>query len=209
MLKMIPHLSCLGIFSFFALLPSLYSTETRPDLVENSNPSPIPKAPFQYPSGSTITKLDSTLEIKQYWLYNEWDERSRFSWYIKPKFPNRTLLDPNKKPDKIALAQFIHSIFHEVRGKYVVWKAVKEHGLWKKIVVENLSPDWVRENIKILFPNDNPFAVSDLHGIVLWKESKDENAYELLEGNQRISSWLSSENPQALPATIFIGEPEN
>lgn len=161
----------------------------------------VSKKTIKYPPNSTVTKLDSTLEIKQTWIYNEWDERCQFSKYIRPQFPNRDALKNLTDSDLLKLT------FHEVRGKYNLWKVAKEQGRWKKIVVPNLNPDWVKENIKILYPTPDCFDVSELHGLVLWKESKTDTIYQLLEGNHRVSAWLASENPQPVPATIFIGKP--
>lgn len=158
----------------------------------------------KYPPNSIITKLSSTLEIKQYWLLSEWEIPCQFSKFIRPNFPDKSHLDPyNKKPN----IQLINSTFHNVRGKFDLWGTPREEGRWKKIVTENLTLDWVEKNIEVLYPAEERFAISRLDGIVLWKQSK-EKKYQLHEGNHRISTWLAIQNPKNLPATIFIGKPK-
>lgn len=174
---------------------------------------PANRLPFQnayqgikYPPNSTITKLDSTLEIKQAWLYSEWEPKCQFSHFIRSYFPNRNALDlANPLPD----VRMIKQVFDHVRGKYDLWKVPRENGRWKKLEVPSLSLDWVRNNVEVLYPVPDRFAVSELRGIVLWKEpSSSGKRYKLFEGNHRISAWLAAQTPQVLPATIYIGKPQ-
>lgn len=160
----------------------------------------------KYPPHSTITKLNSTFEIKQHWLYNEWAPECQFSKYIRPNFPSRNDLDPESQSPNVDLIQ---STFHDVRGKWALWQNPREKARWKKIEVSNLELDWVIQNVEVLYPSNEQFEVSELKGIVLWKnkESNSGKRYELYEGNHRISAWLAAQTPNRLPAVIFIGKP--
>lgn len=62
---------------------SAASSSSRDDAVSSSSSSVFEK----YPSNATVTKLKSTLEIKQCWLNSEWDENCQFSRFIRPSFP--------------------------------------------------------------------------------------------------------------------------
>src|SRR5262249_33926810 len=129
-----------------------------------------------------------------------------FSKYIRPNFPNRSDLDPkNQNPNK----ELIQSTFHDVRGKWSLWQSPREQARWKKIEVPHLKLDWVIQNVEVLYPTKEQFEISELKGIVLWKD-KDSNSskrYKLYEGNHRISAWLAAKTPSSLPALIFIGKP--
>ncbi|CUI18086.1 hypothetical protein PNK_p0032 (plasmid) [Candidatus Protochlamydia naegleriophila] len=161
----------------------------------------------KYPSDSNITKLDSTFEIKQTWLYSEWATECQFSKFIRPNFPNRCDLDPeNPNPNK----QLILSTFENVRGKWSLWQSERENARWKRVEVTNLKLDWVIQNVEVLYPSKEQFEVAELKGIVLWMD-KTSNAnskrYKLYEGNHRISAWLATQTPKSLPAIIYIGKP--
>lgn len=158
----------------------------------------------KYPPNAQVTKLDSPLEIKREWLYQEWDPKCQFSRCIQASFPNRQALDRGNQHPNINL---INTVFNQVRGKYALWQKEREEGRWKKVEVAGLSLDWVKENVKVLYPADSKFAVSELQGIVLWRPSKGEK-YHLYEGNHRLSAWLANNSPQSLPATIYIGKPK-
>ena len=160
----------------------------------------------KYPLNSTVSKLNSTFEIKQVWLYNEWAPECQFSNYIRPNFPRRSDLDiKNPSPN----TELIQSTFHAVRGQYALWQSAKEEGRWKKVEVPDLKLDWVMKNVEVFFPSKEQFEVTELKGIVLWKDKKSDNAkkYQLCEGNHRISAWLAVQTPKSLPAVIFIGKP--
>lgn len=161
---------------------------------------------FKYPSDSIVSKLNSTLEIKQIWLYNEWAQECQFSKYIRPYFPNRSDLDPKNQNPNIELIQ---STFHNVRGKWILWQSPREEARWKKVEVSNLTLDWVMQNIEVLYPSKEQFEVLELNGIVLWKDKESDNGkrYKLYEGNHRISAWLATQAPRSLPAIIYIGKP--
>lgn len=153
-----------------------------------------------------VTKLDSTLEIKKTWLYNEWAPECQFSKGIRSNFPNRSDLDPKYTHPNIDLIQ---STFHSVRGKWLLWQSPREEGRWRKVEVADLKLDWVLKNVEVLYPVKEQFSVSELNGIVLWDDkSNSDKRYKLYEGNHRISAWLASQTPQSLPATIFIGKPK-
>lgn len=159
-----------------------------------------------YPPESTVTKLTSTLPIKQVWLYSEWDPNCQFSRYIQPFFPDRSALTPTNLSPDVGLIQ---SVFENVRGKYLLWQSPKEEARWKKVETSTLTLDWVRENVEVLYPAQARFPISELNGIVLWKESgSGGKKYKLLEGNHRISAWLAAQIPFSLPAVIFIGKPK-
>lgn len=168
----------------------------------------------KYPMGSSIVKLDSTLEIKKWWLYNEWDPVCQFSKGVQQGVPDRGNLDPQK--DNAALVPLIEKTFDFVRGRYRLWGEMKESAQWKKVVVEKLELKWVLENVEILFPVPDQFALSALNGVVLWKKSLDKKSpkdplqkrFEAIEGNHRLSSWISLKEPASLPAIIFIGKPK-
>lgn len=160
----------------------------------------------KYPLNSKVTKLNSAFEIKQNWLYNEWVPECQFSKYIRSNFPTRSNLDPeNQNPD----IELIQSTFHDVRGKWALWQSPREKARWKKIEVPHLKLDWVIQNVEVLYPSKEQFEVSELKGIVLWrdKESNSSKRYKLYEGNHRISAWLAAQIPNSLPAVIFIGKP--
>lgn len=59
----------------------------------------------KFPSGSTVTKLNSTLEIKQAWLYSEWATECQFSQHIRPNFPDRRGLRPTNIRPNIELIE--------------------------------------------------------------------------------------------------------
>jgi hypothetical protein len=172
----------------------------------NSNVSNIGQEILsKYPLNSTIKKLDSTLEIKQAWLYSEWATVCQFSKYICPHFPNRNDLDPNNKNPNVKL---IESTFNEVRGKWALWQAPREEARWKKVETTALKIEWVVQNVEVLYPSKEQFKVSELNGIVLWDDGKvNTKRYQLYEGNHRISAWLASKTPQTLPAILYIGKP--
>lgn len=160
----------------------------------------------KYPSNSTITKLNSTLEIKQTWLHSEWVPECQFSKYIQANFSNRSELDPKNKNPNVEL---IKSTFDFVRGRWALWQTPREEARWKKVEVADLKLDWVLKNVEVLFPVKEQFSVSELNGIVLWDDkSKGSKRYKLYDGNHRISAWLASQKPQSLPAIIFIGKPK-
>ncbi|EFB40797.1 hypothetical protein pah_c188o052 [Parachlamydia acanthamoebae str. Hall's coccus] len=161
----------------------------------------------KYPSGSMVTKLTSTFEIKQTWLYNEWSPECQFSKYIRPTFPKRADLSPKNENPNIAL---IESIFQSVRGQFQLWKSEREEARWRKVEINALEIDWMLKNVEILFPSEEQFQVSELRGIVLWKNPPPTalKRYQLYEGNHRISAWKTSQIPKRLPATIFIGKPK-
>lgn len=159
-----------------------------------------------YPINSTVTKLNSTFQIKQMWLYNEWGPECQFSMKVRPYFPNRSELDPaNKNPN----VELINSTFYNYRGKNRLWQTLREEGIWRKVETPNLSLDWVKNNVEVLFPVADRFPVTKLIGIVLWDDKeKNQKRFKLYEGNHRISAWLSAQKPKCLPAIIFIGEPK-
>ena len=126
----------------------------------------------KYPVSSTVTKLNSTFEIKQIWLYNEWASECQFSKYISQNFPNRIDLDPkNQSPN----TELIQSTFYDVRGKWALWQLPREEARWKKIEVQDLKLDWVMKNVEVLYPNKEQFEVAELIGIVLWNDKKNNN----------------------------------
>ncbi len=158
----------------------------------------------KYPPNSTVTKLDSTFEIKRLWLHSEWAKECQFSRFIAPYFPQREELDTANAHPNIEL---IESVFYNARGKYILWQTPRETGKWKKIETHNLRLDWVIRNVEILYPSEERFSVSELNGIVLWNEgSKSGKRYQLYEGNHRVSAWLAARIPESLPAIIFIGK---
>ena len=160
----------------------------------------------KYPPNSTITKLSSTLEIKQTWLHSEWAPECQFSKFIQPDFPDRCDLDPKNNNPNVKL---IESTFDYVRGRWNLWQNPREEGRWKKVVVASLEIDWIMKNVEVLFPSQEQFQVSELNGVVLWDDqSKSNKRYKLYEGNHRISAWLEAQTPQSLPASIFIGKPK-
>lgn len=161
---------------------------------------------WRYPPNSKVISLDSTLEIKQRWLYSEWDPRCQFSKRVHENFPNRNDLDPNRKNPNVEL---IKTTFDFVRGRWALWQAPRENAKWKKVEVTALKLNWVVKNVEVLFPVNDRFPVSELNGIVLWEvRSKSGKRYQLYEGNHRISAWLSSRTPLAVPAVLFIGKPK-
>lgn len=160
----------------------------------------------KYPPDSVVTKLSSTFEIKQRWLFSEWDPVCQFSKFILPHFPQRRDLDPaNPNPNQ----ELIESTFDAVRGKWTLWQEPREKGRWKKVSVAALKIEWVMENVTVRYASTDRFPVAELNGIVLWEDkSKKEKRYELYEGNHRISAWLAAQTPKTLPALIFIGKPK-
>lgn len=161
----------------------------------------------KYPPNSLVTKLNSTFEIKQRWLFSEWAPECQFSKYIQPNFSNRCELDSKNMYPNIAL---IESTFDNVRGKWALWQSPREQARWRKVEVAALKIDWVMNNVEVLYPTNDRFLVSELNGIVLWDDQTKRNKrYQLYEGNHRISSWLASQSPQSLPAVIFIGKPKS
>lgn len=164
-----------------------------------------PESFSKYPSGAIVKKLDSPLEVKRWWLYSEWDPKCQFSWGIRPSFSERDDLLPTILHTNIELIQ---SVFYDIRGKWALWGDLKEKARWKRVVVEKLDPNWFRRNVEILYPSEEDFEVSELNGLVLWKEPS-EGTYRLVEGNHRVSTWLRPrpEQPPALPGILFIGKP--
>ena len=158
-------------------------------------------------SNWTPCELGSNFEIKQIWMYQEWNGSH---WGRKGKiqklFPNREDLNPSNLYPEV---EKITNIFDQVRGNSSLWGKTKENGMWNKFQTLSLNPDWVSKNVRILYPSEDRFVVENLDGIVLWSDSKDqEYPYQLLEGNHRVSAWLKSDNPQPLPSVLFIGKPE-
>lgn len=159
------------------------------------------------PLNATVDKIKSTLEIKSWWLYNEWEPCCQFSRYINPHFSNRETLHPkNLKSLDVVTINLIVTTFNGVRGNYALWGKAREKGRWKKVVVEQLPLCWAQKHIKICFPQNESFPVSELNGIVLWKQPSDKK-YQLFEGNHRVSSWLALQSPPSLPCVMFIGKP--
>ena len=156
-------------------------------------------------------ELKSTLEIKQWWMYNEWSEFCQFSKFIREAFPNREELHPMyKNPD----VEKILSIFHEVRGKWLLWQEPRETATWTKIETQNLTLQWIDENVEVLYPSDSKFEVTCLNGIVLWDAGQNLNnqtkkRFELYEGNHRVSAWKFNRLPLTLPTILYIGRPKN
>jgi len=165
----------------------------------------------KYPQDSAVEKLSSTLEIKEWWLFNEWDSRTiRKRDMIRNDFPLRKSLDPriNTQNEDTAIER-VKSVFHSVRGQYILWGPLREQGKWRKVVVPHLCLQWVKDNVEVLYPAEDRFPLASLDGIVLWKDPTKEK-YQLFEGNHRISTWLSEEKPATLPSIIFIGKtPKN
>jgi hypothetical protein len=158
-----------------------------------------------YPARATITKLTSTFDIKRVWLHSEWAIECQFSKFIRPHFPDRSALESSYKSFNVDL---INTVFNNVRGKFTLWQDPKETGHWEKIEVADLSLEWVEKNVKVLYPAKDLFAVERLDGLVLWQEAENGKRYNLIEGNHRISAWLTAKKPLTLPATIFIGKPK-
>lgn len=161
----------------------------------------------KYPPDAVITRLVSTLEIKQAWLYSEWAPECHFSRYIQPNFPDRTVLARSNVHPPIELIQ---SVFDDVRGKYILWQTPREEARWKKVVVPSLPLAWVEKNVEVLYPSDRCFPVTELDGVVLWDDRQGGKAkrYQLYEGNHRISAWEASKVPSTVPAILFIGKPK-
>jgi hypothetical protein len=159
----------------------------------------------KYPSGSSVKKLTSPFDVKNLWMWNEWDPTCQFSPHIQKRCPNRNQLDPQNSEDN---RELVESVFQAVRGQYALWGPVKEQAKWKKVVVEKLERQWVVDNVEVLYPSTERFEVVELHGVVLWedKDPTKEKKYRLLEGNHRVSAWLESGRPEALPSIIFIGK---
>lgn len=159
----------------------------------------------KYPPSAAVTKLTSTLEIKQRWLFNEWGPECQFSNFIRPRFPDRRELDPTKANPNTPL---IEATFHDVRGKYALWQSPRENGKWRRVEVQELTLDWVQANVDVTWPAEERFPVSKLDGIVLWVDSSSttKKRYQLYEGNHRISAWLAAGTPSTLPATLYIGK---
>ncbi len=157
----------------------------------------------KYPEDSEREKLSSTVEIKKAWLYSEWDSKAeRRVAIIRSGFPDRHLLNPQNNTVSVDRVQ---EIFHEVRGKYILWQEPRENGSWRKVVAKSLSLQWVKEHVEVLYPSQETFPVDSLDGIVLWRDPAKEK-YQLLEGNHRISAWILLGAPEALPSTIYIGK---
>lgn len=148
----------------------------------------------------TNSKVENTtsLDVKREWLYNEWDERCQFSKHITLRIPNRHTIQQQIH------SKLIEEVFHHVRGKYSLWGPTRELASWKKVTT-NLSLQWVRDNVNILYPHHNTFNVEKLEGIVLFKTKKSDK-WHLLEGNHRISAWVNNNHPQSIPAILFFGE---
>lgn len=186
------------------IIPNKNNPDSHPQKVEINK---IAKEIFaKYPANSTVKKLDSTFVIKQLWMHSEWAPECQFSKHIRRHFPNRSELDPaNKNPN----VELIKSTFYNVRGKWALWQAPREEARWKQVKTANLSLDWIKNNVEVLYPTQDRFPVSELKGIVLWEEKSNNNKrYKLFEGNHRISAWLANQTPQTLPAIIFIGKPK-
>ena len=160
----------------------------------------------KYPPDAVVTKLSSTHEIKQSWLYNEWAPECQFHRAIRPYFPFREALNPGTPNPNVEL---VSAAFDHVRGKYGLWQAPREEGRWKRVEVDSLPIGWVKENVQVLYPSPDRFPVSSLSGIVLWKDkSGGGKRYELREGNHRISAWLAADTPASVKATLYIGKPK-
>lgn len=173
-------------------------------LSEVSDVHNIAKDTFdKYPPDSKVTKLTSTLEIKQYWLHSEWSEKCQFSKRIRENFPKREDLHPTKEHPDVKL---IETTFDYVRGRWLLWQEPREQGRWKKVEVTALTRDWILKNVDVLYPTKDQFPVLELRGIVLWYD-KSSKKYHLYEGNHRISALLASLTPESVPGTIFIGKP--
>ena len=168
----------------------------------SDSPSPVS---LSLPDAS-VTRLTSTLEIKQRWLRSEWDLRCQFSQYIRPHFCDVTQLDPNAAAPDI---EKIQSVFHNVRGQYLLWGPTRENAKWTKVET-TLPLEWVQDNVEILYPHEDQFEVAELDGIVLWYEdvSNQRKKYQLYDGNHRVGAWVASQAPRHLPAVIFIGRPQ-
>jgi len=161
---------------------------------------------LSFPTNSTQVVLQSNFEIKQWWMYKEWDgSNPKWKAMIQSDFPNRNDLDPSNQNPQI---QRIQELFSRMRGSFSdIWGHEREKAEWTKVDVGGLDPNWVRDNVTILYPCDVSFesATSDLNGLVRWKKPGTQK-YDLIEGNHRISAWLNSANPQPLPSILFIGK---
>ncbi len=158
----------------------------------------------KYPPDSEYEKITSTLAIKKAWLYSEWDSKAlRRVAIIREDFPDRQLL-----ASQDASCEKIQRVFHTVRGQYILWQEPREQGSWRKVTANRLPLQWIKDNVEVLYPSEEIFSIASLDGIVLWRDPKKEK-YQLLEGNHRISSWLSTGSPETLPCTLFIGKPAN
>lgn len=156
----------------------------------------------KYPENSRVSKLTSPLEIKVWWLYNEWHPKCDFSRFVQKDFPTRGVLCPLKPTAEMSK---IEETFYFVRGQYTLWGERCEKGKWRKIVIEKLALSWIRDNVEFLYPHDTVFEVTELNGIVLWKDPITKK-YQLLEGNHRISAWLKAKEPEFLPAILYLGK---
>ena len=157
-----------------------------------------------FPDSAQCDVLPSNLEIKQWWLHSEWD-CSNAAWKrrIQSAFPSRELLHPSHPSPNI---EQINRIFKSVRGDFALWGPARESAIWTRVEMAKLEADWVREHVRILYPQTDEFPVPELIGIVLWKKP-DTDKLELLEGNHRVSAWLNADNPEPLRCIMFVGEP--
>jgi|GEM_PF-2569833 len=165
--------------------------------------TPLSRA--QYPESAIVEELDSCLEIKKWWLYNEWDPTCQFSVYVQKAFPNKSDLHPQEGNADISL---IESTFNNVRGKYSLWGSEKEEARWEKVTVEDLKLTWIIENVEVLYEVTGGFEVLQLNGLVFWKNPA-QRKYQLLEGNHRVSAWIQLQEPESLPSIFFVGESSN
>jgi hypothetical protein len=164
-----------------------------------------------YPSGALITYLSNSFEVKQYWLYSEYQYPCQYAKIIQMAFLEGTLSIFDREllltvNPSDALKDLIESVFHRVRGQYILWQAPREKGRWQKVEVADLTLTWVKVHVKVLYPAKDSFPVTELKGIVLWREP-EHTQFQLYEGNHRVSAWLANKQPESLPATMFIGYP--
>lgn len=65
-------------------------------------------APPKYPSDSAVETVESPLEIKKWWMYNEWHPKCQFSSHIQKRCANRDELNPH---GGTAAKELVESVF--------------------------------------------------------------------------------------------------
>lgn len=192
----------------FAVANSRSTAVDLPKVGVEKRPFSVLEFPAQIggslPEGCTVTLLSSPLEIKHWWLYNEWDPKCQFSKSIQHLIPVRPTLPSDEKEPNPATRELIHSAFWKVRGQYALWKEEKEQASWHR-ATGIISPEWFRTHVEILYPSTTRFDVCELNGIVLWIDPAHPSRFRLIEGNHRVCAWLAMTAPPPVSCILYFG----
>ncbi len=158
--------------------------------------------PMALPHGSVQTP-GNLLELKKWWLFNEWDPTCQFHPVVQHYFPARATIHPVTGN---AANSAVDAAFQHVRGQFpLIWGPIRENGNWIKVEVPSLTGAWLTAHVHRPYPTGDTFAVTELHGLVMERVAGIPGgcSYRLLEGNHRVSAFLNANQP-AVHSVIFV-----